>query len=208
LITFGQQHRRVALARRAAPRWGVLLVAGLALGAVGCSQTTSPSATEAAITGPLVLNSAPGATLPAEATAPMAVAPTTQLTAAAPTPVVTTATAPVAASQPATQPTALQPVPAPAASTAAANDGQFPNINKPPTQPGGTLLPEAARAQIIADLEALRAGQAAPSGGGGGGNPADLATQAQTHGDAAIRQIEACSEDGALQNNPDCAPAD
>jgi hypothetical protein len=201
LITFGQQHRRVARARRVAPRWGVLLVAGLALGAVGCSQTTSPSATEAAITGPLVLNSASGAVPPAEATAPMAVAPTTQPTTAAPTPVVTTATAPVAASQPATQPTALQPVPS-------ADDGQFPNINHPPTQPGGSLQPEEARAQIIADLEALRAGQAAPSGGGGGSNPADLATQAQTHGEAAIRQIEACSEDGALQNNPDCAPAD
>jgi hypothetical protein len=146
---------------------------------------------------------------PAEATAPVAVAPSPQpaaTTPAAPTPVVTTATAPVASSQPAMPPTALQPEPAPAASTAAANDGQFPNINKPPTQPGGTLLPEATRAQIIADLEALREGQPAP--GEGGSDPADLATQAQTHGEAAIRQIEACSEDGALQNNPDCAPAD
>ncbi len=185
----------------------MLLVAGLALGAVGCSQTTSPTATETAIAGPLVLNSAPGALPPAEATAPLAVAPssapTTATAAPAPVPVVTTATAPVSASQPTTLPTALQPAP-----TAAGDDGQFPNINKPPTQPGGTLLPEAARAQIIADLEALRAGQTAPGAGGGGGNPADLATQAQTHGEAAIRQIEACSEDGALENNPACAPAD
>jgi hypothetical protein len=35
-----------------------------------------------------------------------------------------------------------------------------------------------------------------------------LADQAETHGQAAIEQIEACSEDGALQDNPDCAPAD
>jgi hypothetical protein len=100
-------------------------------------------------------------------------------------------------------------MPTTAAATATAEEGgQFPNINKPPAQPGGTLLPEATRAQIIADLEKLRAGQQAPGSSGGGSSAADLATQAQTHGDAAIQQIEECSAEGALQNNPACAAAD
>jgi len=94
------------------------------------------------------------------------------------------------------------------AAVVATEEGEFPNINKPPAQPGGTLLPEATRAQIIADLEKLRAGQPASAGNGGGGKPSDLADQAQTHGQAAIEQIEECSADGALQNNPACAAAD
>ena len=95
------------------------------------------------------------------------------------------------------------------AAAATADEGQFPNINRPPTQPSGTLLPDAARAQIISELEALRAKQPAPGGSGNSaGKPSDLAKEASTHGQAAIQQIEACSQEGALENNPDCAPAD
>jgi len=107
------------------------------------------------------------------------------------------APAPVAAALP-------EPVP----TGAPANAGQFPNVNQVPTQPPGTLLPETERARIIAELEALRAGQTAPDAEGSGGGASELAQQAQTHGDTAIKQIEACSQEGALQNNPDCAPAD
>ena len=149
-------------------RWLPLVIVAVAVGAGGCSQTTPQPVTEAALTAPLVLNSAPGAT---------------------PDPAATTAPAPVA--------------------SAPEDDGQFPNINKPPTQPGGTLLPAEARAQIISELEALRAKQ--PTDGGNAkaaGKPSDLANQASTHGQDAIDQIEACSEDGALQSNPDCAPVD
>ena len=169
-------------------RWLPVVLAALAIGGTGCSQTTPQTMTDAALSGPLVLNSAPGA-------APVA-----------------TAVPPPAATTP--QPTALQaepaPVPATAALGASEDEGQFPNINKPPTQPGGTLLPEAARTQIIAELEALRTRQdtAGSGSGNGAGKPSDLAEQASTHGQAAIEQIEACSQEGALENNPDCAPAD
>ena len=182
---------------------------GLAIGAGGCSQTTQVATTEAAITGPLVLDSAPGANpTPLDsaavetAPAPVAAAPTP-----APAPVAAAPAPAPAAAQP-VQPTALQTEPMPTtAAGPTAEEGQFPNINKPPAQPGGTLLPEATRAQIIADLEKLRAGQQS-AGGGGGGSATDLATQAQTHGQAAIQRIEECSAEGALQNNPACAPAD
>jgi hypothetical protein len=203
--------------RRTARRAGLLLAGALAIGAAGCSQTATQTATtEAVIAGPLVLNSAPGAIPPATATtpgtAPVATVAPVPVTAAAPAPepMPVAAAAPAPAPAQPVQPTALQtePMPTTAAATATAEEGEFPNINKPPAQPGGTLLPAETRAQIIADLEKLRAGQQAPGSGGGGGNAADLATQAQTHGDAAIQQIEECSAEGALQNNPDCAPAD
>ena len=190
---------------RAARRAGLVFAVGLAIGAGGCSQTTQVATTEAAITGPLVLNSAPEANPAPLASAPLEPAPAP---ASAPAPV---AAAPAPAAVQPVQPTALQtePMPTTAAATATADEGQFPNINKPPVQPGGALLPEATRAQIIADLEKLRAGQQSSGGGGGGsGKPSDLATQAQTHGQAAIQQIEECSAEGALQNNPACASAD
>ena len=168
-------------------------------------STGQPVVAGTEATGPLVLNSAPGTLPPSSATADAA-GPATMTTPAAPVPA--SAPASVAKAPTPAQPTALQPVPAPSTAAVAATteDGEFPNINKPPAQPGGTLLPEATRAQIIADLEKLRAGQPAGGGGGGGGNPSELADQATTHGQAAIQQIEECSADGALQNNPACAP--
>lgn len=198
----------------AASRWGALLIAGLALGAGGCTQTTTQALSEPVATTPMVLGSAPGSTAAATSLAPA--------TTASGQPDAVAATTPVAPAPVAPQPVAVAPAPAapqPVAASAepeplptppaAATGGEFPNINKVPPQPGGTLLPEAERARIIAELEALRARQdtVGGSGGSGGGGP-DLATQAETHGQAAIRQIEACSQDGALENNPDCAPAD
>jgi hypothetical protein len=198
----------------AASRFIAILIAGLALGAGGCTQTTTQAISEPVVTAPIVLNSAPGSTVaptalaPATTTAapPGTVAATTSAPApAAPTPVAV-APAPVT---PQPVAAAAAPEPLPTAAPAAATDGEFPNINKPPTQPAGVLLPEAERARIIAELEALRAKQDTAGGdGSAGGNGADLADQADTHGQAAIKQIEACSEEGALQNNPDCAPAD
>jgi hypothetical protein len=194
----------------AASRWSAFLIVGLALGAGGCSQTTTQAISEPVVTAPIVLNSAPGSTV-----APTALAPAAT-TAAPPGTVAAAPAAPVAAAPqpvkvaptPAPQPVAAaEPEPLPTAAPAASTGGEFPNINKVPAQPTGTLLPEAERARIIAELEALRAKQPT-DGGGSGGNGSDLADQAETHGQAAIEQIEACSEDGALQDNPDCAPAD
>jgi len=212
LITLPQHHDGERTATPvAASRFIAILVAGLALGAGGCSQTTTQTVSEPVMTAPLVLNSAPGAVVAPTALAPGATSLEPAGTVAATTP----APAPVAVA-PAPTPVAPQPVAvaapeplptaAPAPATATATGGEFPNINKPPAQPAGVLLPEAERARIIAELEALRAGQ--PAAGSGGGNGADLADQADTHGQAAIRQIEACSEEGALQNNPDCAATD
>ena len=209
--------------RRASRMGTALLVAGLALGGAGCAQTTSQAVSEPVIGAPLVLNSAPGSTV---APAPLAPAATTAsppgtvaATALAPAPV---APAPVAVA-PAPAPAAVKPLPvAPQPLATAASDpvepmpttapdpaaeGSFPNINAPPAEPGGTLLPAEERARIIAELEALRARQGT-GGGGGGGNASDLANQGETHGQDAIKQIEACSEEGALQNNPACAAAD
>jgi hypothetical protein len=198
----------------AALRSVAILIAGLALGASGCAQTTTQAISEPVVTAPMVLNSAPGAPVaptalapaPTTAAPPGTVAATTSAPAPAAVAPVAVAPAPVAP-----QPVAAAPAPEPlpTAAPAAATDGEFPNINQPPTQPAGTLLPAEERARIIAELEALRAKQDAAGGGGGaGGNGADLADQADTHGQAAIKQIEACSEEGALQNNPDCAAAD
>lgn len=189
-----------------------LVLAALVASVSGCSQTTTPQMTEAALSGPLVLNSAPaGAPAASDASAaPAPVAPVAAPPAASPAPTAPRSTAAATPSPAPSQPTALQSEPTPTTATVAADyEGQFPNINKPPTQPGGTLLPDAARAQIISELEALRNKQAAPGGGGGSaGKPSDLASQASTHGQDAIQQIEACSQEGALENNPDCAPAD
>jgi len=171
------------------------------------------------VTGPVVLDSAGGGVA---STDPITPAPST---ATAPPSTASSAPAPVPAASPssAPKPVAATPVPPkPAAETAAAEplptsapalvepaDGEFPNINQRPPPPAGTLLPAEERARIISELEALRTRQTAPAGSGDdAGSPSDLAEQATTHGDAAIKQIEACSEEGALENNPDCAPAD
>ena len=206
--------------RRASRVGSALLVAGLALGGAGCVQTTTQAVSEPVMGPPLVLNSAPGSTV---APAPLAPAATT---ASPPGTVAATSLAPAPAPlpvAPAPVPVAVKPLPvAPQPLATAASDpvepmpttapdpaaeGSFPNINAPPTEPGGTLLPAEERARIIAELEALRARQGT-GGGGGGGNASDLANQAETHGQDAIKQIEACSEEGALQNNPACAATD
>jgi hypothetical protein len=219
LITLAQHHDGERTATPvAASRFIAILVAGLAFGAAGCTQTTTQALSEPVVTAPIVLNSAPGAPVAPTALAPQSTtaAPqgTVAATASAPPPAtvapVAVAPAPVAAA-PEPLPTAAPaaPEPLPTAAPAASTGGEFPNINQPPTQPAGNLLPEAERARIIAELEALRDKQDTAGGnGGGGGNAAALAEQADTHGQAAIKQIEACSEEGALQNNPDCAPAD
>ena len=190
-----------------------LLVAGLALGGAGCSQTTSQTVAEPVVGAPLVLNSAPGSPIAPAPVAPVATTAsppgTVAATALAPEPVPAkpvAAAAPAPAAKPLPLATAAsEPMPTTAPDPAA--EGTFPNINAPPTQPGGTLLPAEERARIIAELEALRARQGT-GGGNAGGNPSDLANQAETHGQDAIKQIEACSEEGALQNNPACASTD
>ena len=202
---------------------GALLIAGLALGGAGCSQTTSQAVSQPVVVGgPLVLNSAPGSTIAPAPVAPVATTAsppgTVAATALAPAPA-PVAAKPVAAAAPV--PAAAKPLPVAAAAPAPAEampttapdpaaEGSFPNINAPPTQPGGTLLPAEERARIIAELEALKARQDAGAGGSGssGGGASNLANQAETHGQDAINQIEACSEEGALQNNPACAATD
>ncbi|HET7716215.1 MAG TPA: hypothetical protein VFK86_11355 [Bauldia sp.] len=221
MITLAEHHDAGRKAKHPLARLGgALLLVGLALGGAGCTQTTSQAVSEPVVGGPLVLNSAPGATVApnalAPATTPASEPGSTAAQAPAPAPV---APAPVAAAKPApAEPlpvTAPEPAPATTSAssapeplpTTAPDDGEFPNINKAPAEPGGTLLPAEERARIIAELEALRARQTAPPAAAGG-DPSDLAEQAQTHGQAAIEQIEACSEEGAMENNPACAPAD
>ncbi|MCB1501892.1 MAG: hypothetical protein KDK07_19265 [Bauldia sp.] len=203
-----------------ASRFPALLAVGLVLGAAGCSQTTTKTLTDSNLSGPVVLNSANGGVASADPLTPGPSTATAPPTASASTPAPAPAAAPAPASAPkavATTPVTPKPVTATAAAeplptTAPAlvepADAAFPNINQRPPAPAGTLLPADERARIISELEALRTRQTAPAGGGDGGNPSDLAQQATTHGDAAIKQIEACSADGALENNPDCAPAD
>ncbi|MEP2118800.1 MAG: hypothetical protein ABJP87_19185 [Bauldia litoralis] len=113
-----------------------------------------------------------------------------------PVPVVTTTAAPA------------EPVPVEAPAPAKAASGEFPNINVVPPQPEGTLLPVAERAKIIAELEALRAKQ----GGSAPKPPASqtkaLTDEAANHGAEALKQIEKCSQEGAADLYPECAPED
>ena len=87
---------------------------------------------------------------------------------------------------------------------ASATGGNLPNIDCPPAQPAGKLLPPEERKRIIAELEALRAKQ------GGKPPPASpaatkaLTKEGATHGAAAIKKIEECSGENAA-DNPDCA---
>ena len=73
---------------------------------------------------------------------------------------------------------------------------------------GGTLLPVEERAKIIAELEALRAKQ----GGSAPKPPASqtkaLTDEAANHGAEALKQIEKCSQEGAADLYPECAPED
>lgn len=192
------------------------------------------SATSAAST-PILLNTGPagqppGTAAPANAAAPTATAATPAAAAPAPAvvasppkkPVPTTA-ATASASQPVTTPasgaatepfpTSAPVTPAPVAATTPASapaktaDG-FPNINIPPAQPTGPLLPPEERKRIISELEALRAKQGGPAPAAPPGTVKALTSEAESHGAAAIKKIEACSEEGAA-DNPDCqAPSE
>ena len=197
----------------------MVLVVGLVFGAAGCSQTTTKALTDSSMSGPVVLDSAGGGVVSADPLTAGPSAATVPPSASASTPAPATAsatplpTAPKPAGAPAAKPAsataAAEPLPTSAPALVEPDDGQFPNINQRPPPPAGTLLPAEERARIISELEALRTRQTAPAGSGDdAGSTSDLASQATTHGDAAIKQIEACSEDGALENNPDCAPAD
>ena len=189
----------------------------------GCVQTTAdfaPSATSPAPSAPLVLNTGPTGPAPAGS------AVATAAPASAPNPAPAVAAAAPAPAPPAPAKTAVTaaPVPAPPAASpsppAAAAAGTepfpdrapaqapgFPNINISPAEPSGALLPPDERKRIISELEALRAKQAGPPPAGAGSVKA-LTSEAETHGAAAIKKIEACSEDGAA-SNPDCqTPAD
>lgn len=199
----------------------------LSLGLSACVQTTNLSQPAAPLAGNPMLLTPDGATaadgtagtLPAPPTAtatatpvvtpaPVVAAPAPVVAAPAPVkavpvpakvepvPVVTTTAAPAEAI------TVVAPAPAKAAS------GEFPNINVVPPQPEGTLLPVAERAKIIAELEALRAKQ----GGSAPKPPASqtkaLTDEAANHGAEALKQIEKCSQQGAADLYPECAPED
>lgn len=192
----------------------------LSLGLSACVQTTNLSQPAAPLAGNPMLLTPDGATaadgtagtLPAPptatATATPVVTPAPVVAAPAPVkavpvpakvepvPVVTTTAAPAEA----------VPVVAPAPAKAAS--GEFPNINVVPPQPEGTLLPVAERAKIIAELEALRAKQ----GGSAPKPPASqtkaLTDEAANHGAEALKQIEKCSQEGAADLYPECAPED
>ena len=194
----------------------------LSLGLSACVQTTNLSQPAAPLAGnPMLLTpdaatAADGAagTLPAPpsatatatpvatpapvAAAPAPVKPVPVPVKAEPVPVVTTTAAPA------------EPIPveAPAPAPAKAASGEYPNINVVPPQPGGTLLPVEERAKIIAELEALRAKQ----GGSAPKPPASqtkaLTDEAANHGAEALKQIEKCSQEGAADLYPECAPED
>lgn len=195
------------------PKWALRLPVFLALilSVSGCVQTSSQNFVDpaAATASPLVLNGAEGAEpqigppAPATVGQPAPAAPIAAAATAAPPPPVIVAPAaepiPIVASTPAGG------TPEPAAAAPKSADA-YPNINKTPAQPGGTLLPADERKRIISELEAMRAGQGkAPSTSGGS---AALSKEAETHGAAALKEIEKCSEDGAAEKYPECAPAD
>ncbi|MCP4384187.1 MAG: hypothetical protein GY798_22720 [Hyphomicrobiales bacterium] len=187
----------------------VVLASVLVLG--GCMQTTTGNLAQPPAAGnPLVLNSAPQTpdgvpdpnAGPAAATAasggPAASTPEPIPATAAPA-----ATEPLAVAAPDRQ---TAPVAAPASATisSAKTENGYPNINVTPAQPGGVLLPPDERKRIISELEALRAGQGeSPSSGGG---TSALSSEAETHGERALQQIEKCSEKGAAKKYPECAP--
>ncbi len=191
----------------------------LALVVSGCVQTTTGNLEKSAVAPgtPLVLNTAPAAGSPATAADPgapaasVASAPPASPN-AAPTPVVSApAPAPAASATPVVASTPApgavpEPPPLPGSGPVGRlqTSNEFPNINVAPKEPGGTLLPPEERKRIISELEALRAGQgAAPPESAG---PGALTTQAETHGPDALKQIEKCSQEGAADKYPECAP--
>ncbi|MEQ9691323.1 MAG: hypothetical protein RLO48_16460 [Bauldia litoralis] len=180
------------LSQPAAPLAGnpMLLTPDGATAADGAAGTLPAPPTATATATPVVAAPAPIAAAPAP------VKPVPVPVKAEPVPTVATTAAPAEAI----------PVVAPAPAKAAS--GEFPNINVVPPQPGGTLLPVEERAKIIAELEALRAKQ----GGSAPKPPASqtkaLTDEAANHGAEALKQIEKCSQEGAADLYPECAPED
>lgn len=192
----------------------------LSLGLSACVQTTNLSQPAAPLAGNPMLLTPDGATatdgtagtLPAPPTATATATPvvTPAPVVAAPAPVkavpVPAKVEPVPTVATTAAPAEAIPVVAPAPAKAAS--GEFPNINVVPPQPEGTLLPVAERAKIIAELEALRAKQ----GGSVPKPPASqtkaLTDEAANHGAEALKQIEKCSQEGAADLYPECAPED
>lgn len=172
----------------------------------------TPPSTPAAKPAP-VAKAAPAAPaakpVPVAKAAPAAPAPAPAPVAAKATPAVPPDPAPVAATKPA--PTGGDeplPISAPVDAAAAAavpktDEDGYPNINAPPDQPVGTLLPPEERKRIIDELNAMRDKQNATKPA----KPAAPAASAD-HGAAALKQIEECSAPDAA-DNPECqAPAD
>lgn len=183
-------------------------------GPAGGAQATAPAPANATAAAPAATAAAPSAPAtpakavaaapaPAVASPPKKPAPVTPAPVAAPTVASGAGTEPFPTSAPASPAAA-----APAASAPAKTADGFPNINLPPAQPAGTLLPPEERKRIISELEALRAKQGGPAPAAPPGAVKTLTTEAETHGAAAIKKIEACSEEGAA-DNPDCqAPSE
>jgi hypothetical protein len=206
------------------------VVVVFALAAGGCVQTNTSSvnAPPPAVAGPLVLNSGKadklpvgGATADPAAPAP-AISSATPAPAAAPEPAPNPPPAPAPAvteTPPASPPaagvaTSTEPLPteAPATPPAPKKDAAgYPNISVPPDQPAGTLLSAEERQKVIAELEALRNRQKEAAGADeGGAEPAGAVAKAgATHGAAAIKQIEKCSDEKIAATDPECqAPGD
>lgn len=226
MILTKQRSQATSGSTRGVFRGGRLVVVALvALAAGGCmqSKTSTATAPAPAVATPLVLNSgkadrlpianpakpapATASATPAPASAPKAVA----APAAGPAPAVTETPA---ASPPAAVTTSTEPLPteAPAPPPAVKKDAAgFPNISAPPDQPAGTLLSPEERQKVIAELEALRNRQKEAAGGEeGGAEPAGAVAKAgATHGAAAIKQIEKCSDEKIAATDPECqAPGD
>jgi hypothetical protein len=82
----------------------------------------------------------------------------------------------------------------------------YPNINVPPAEPGGTLLPPDQRAKMIGELEALKNRQGTPPAASDPSAAANLKAQGANHGADAIKAIEKCSDPTVAASDPDCKP--
>jgi hypothetical protein len=199
-------------------RMALPLCLALALAVGGCVQTTTENFAKPAgpaAGNPFVLSSAGGGTAALAAT-PGEPAPAADA-AAPPAATASEPPPPAAAAAVIKEPAptkVLEPLPvsAPAAGPAdsvpavsqAANS--FPNINAAPQQPKGSLLPPGERQRIITELEALRDGQSKPAPNADE-PPATLSKEAETHGEEALKKIKKCSQEGAADKYPECAPA-
>ena len=191
----------------------------LALAMSGCMQTTAENFAKPAgpaAGNPFVLSSAAGGKAPPpaaagepapsnnETAAPVAMAkepsPPADTAAVITQPAATATSEPLPVSAPAPGPAGAA---APAGSQTA---NSYPNINIAPQQPNGTLLPPDERARIISELEALRDGQSKPVPKAEDA-PATLTKEAETHGEEALKKIKKCSQEGAADKYPECAPA-